>query len=603
MTLPEDARVATVKATPTLDELKDSDTQAQENRGAPIVLSWKNREDDPTYLLTVTYGVGMDLPTWILHVGDDADAAIVWIMMTSEVKTIHSMVKKSMNETGSLVIADATRTTHGGHKKKDTTHGGKKKDGKAGDDDEETPDTAFVRKGTVFAGAYEILSSVGHGGMGMVYKVKRKDDGKVLALKVLHPHLVSDNVTKARFEQEAESARELDHRNLIDVHEFGFSASGQPYIAMDFLDGYPLSDALKNGPLPLRRFISIFTQVCEGLNFAHSKGVVHRDIKPGNIMICRTDDSESEVAKIVDFGIAKTHITGTQTHLTPTGEVLGSPSYMSPEQCAGGGTDPRSDIYSLGCVMYEAAVGRLPFDDPSPIRVLIMQLSDPPPAFAKVAPNNMLPGEQERIIRKALEKDPARRYQTAEELGKDLWGLTVMGESGAVRVFGGDLRRPAGADAAPAMVPAPGTSDIVDAMKSAGKPKKMVTFRFKKMKSVFDKDMILQTLSLSNKLIKKGADFSILLDFEAVHLSHRSELMSPEFHPDLNTTEKIASIQSGLVKLIEAGATVAVAERWARYVGILSRGTEGLIPGVMLLNEDRMAEYLIQRAGSIMDYT
>jgi eukaryotic-like serine/threonine-protein kinase len=598
---------------PTLEELKECDDRARASVGHPSLISWK-REGKPAYLLTVTYGVGMTRPTWILHAGEGENAAVVWIAMTTDVREILLKLKRAINETTSHSLADVARVA---------------KTGEVPPEQMSEEVTAVLSKGTIFAGLYEIISQLGHGGMGIVYKARRVDTGRLVGLKVLHPHLLTDALSRARFEQEAQKSG-LTHRNLIGIHKFGFSASGQPYIAMDYLDGCPLTKLLEEGPLSFASFTNIFTQVCEGLDYAHSKGVIHRDIKPGNIMICNRD-GDSAIVKIVDFGIAKSNIVaGDDAKLTPSGEVIGSPLYMSPEQCAGGAPDPRSDIYSLGCVMYEAATGYVPFNDSSPIKLILKQISEKPPTFNELNPHVSYSLEQEKIVMKALEKDPSRRYQTAEELGRDLWQLTVMGSSGIVRSFGGDLRKAGvpGAELAapaakPALQPAPrpeaverkaaltplesaapaGAGDLVDAIKSAGKPKKQVTFRFRKIKANFDKDQIIQAVELGLRMIKKGADLSVFLDNEAAHLVHRSNLMAPEFHSDLGTTEKIQSIQASLQRLVKAGGTVAVPEHWLRYFGILSGGGDALLPGITVLDEDQLAEFLLERASSVMDYT
>jgi serine/threonine protein kinase len=457
--------------------------------------------------------------------------------------------------------------------------------------------TAVLSKGTIFAGNYEILSQLGHGGMGIVYKARQVDNDRIVGLKVLHPHLVTDSLSRARFEQEAEKS-ELTHRNLIEIFQFGFSSAGQPFLAMEFLDGSSLNDILAIGPLSLGSFTNIFTQVCEGLFHAHNAGVIHRDIKPSNIMVSRLDN-ENTIVKIVDFGIAKSNI-ASESRLTPTGEVLGSPLYMSPEQCAGGAPDPRSDIYSLGCVMYEAITGTAPFNHSNPIKLILMQISERPPAFIEANPDATFSHEQERIVMKALEKDPSRRYQTAEELGRDLWQLTILGSSGMVRKFGGDLRKSGNQSDNNLLANA---GEVVDVLKSAGKPKKLMTFRFRKIKQPHEKDQFMQAMEIAQKLIKKGADMSVFLDYEAVHLVHRSDLMAPEFHPDIMTTDKIHSIQNSLQKLIKSGASINASEHWLRYFGILAGGPDAILPGILVLDEDALAEYLMERATSIMDYT
>jgi serine/threonine protein kinase len=245
---------------------------------------------------------------------------------------------------------------------------------------------------------------------------------------VLRTDLLVDPVSVKRFEHEATAASSLDHPNLIRIREFGLSRYGQPYIIMDFLDGVELQTLLSHCEhLDLPIFVNIFTQVCDALAYAHTKGLIHRDLKPGNMMLVK-GPTGADVVKIIDFGIAKILCEQNRSNnITTTGEMLGSPAYMSPEQCGGVALDSRSDIYSLGCVMYEAISGLLPFRNESAIGTIMMQVNDRPLPFAQVRPDLSVPEELERIIFKAMEKDPANRYQTAAELSEDLWAFAAMG--------------------------------------------------------------------------------------------------------------------------------------------------------------------------------
>jgi serine/threonine protein kinase len=240
--------------------------------------------------------------------------------------------------------------------------------------------------------------------------------------------LLLDQVSVRRFEHEATAASSLMHPNLIRVREFGLSRYGQPYLTMDFLDGIELQHLLNDcNHLDLPTFINIFTQICDALAYAHEKGLIHRDLKPGNIMLIKGPTGVDTV-KIIDFGIAKMlREQNRQPNITTTGEMLGSPAYMSPEQCGGVVLDCRSDIYSLGCVMYEAITGMLPFRTDSAIGTIMMQVNDLAQPFKTVRPDLKIPEELQRIIFKALEKDPAKRYQNAAELSEDLWAFAAMG--------------------------------------------------------------------------------------------------------------------------------------------------------------------------------
>jgi serine/threonine protein kinase len=571
----------TANKAPTLEDLKDLDDRARARVGHPAILSWK-LPGKPSYLLTVTNGGEKVPPTWILHAGDGESAAVTWIAMTTNLREILTKLKRTVSQTSSYALLETKNNKQEIY--------------------EEQPG-AILTAGAIFAGKYEIISELGQGGMGIVYKARNTDTNDIIGLKVLHPHLLTDTLSRARFRQEAQKS-DLAHRNLIRVHKYGFASSGQPFLAMEYLDGSPLSETLAKGPLSLVNFTSVFTQVCEGLYHAHTKGVIHRDIKPSNIMLCR-GEKDNESVKIVDFGIAKSNLLNGEDKLTPTGEVLGSPLYMSPEQCAGGDPDPRSDIYSLGCVMYEAATGQCPFNHANPIKLILMQISDPPPAFSEITSKGIFSAEQERIIMKCLEKDPAKRYQTADDLGRDLCKLTVVENSAPVRSSGVDLRKEYLPETPSTEVEAPPavTESFTKSLGYAPGPKqkKLVTFRFRKFRTNPEKDQVLMALDLSLRMIKRGADLSIYLDYEAVYLVQHVDMMAFEFHSDIGSTERIRNIQNSFHKIIRAGGNVTVPEQWLRYFGIQM---EDLISGINVLDQDLLAEYLLQRTStSIMDYT
>ncbi|MBC7998909.1 MAG: serine/threonine protein kinase, partial [Leptolyngbya sp.] len=213
--------------------------------------------------------------------------------------------------------------------------------------------------GTTFAEKYEILAVVGRGGMSTVYKARHTLMDSLVAIKILNSALVTDPSHMERFTQEAKALSALRHHNIVQVFDFGIFENAKPYLITEFLEGDSLADVLQvNTIIPVERAMHIFLQMCDGLAQAHKKGIVHRDLKTGNIVIVQEPD-ERDVVKILDFGIAK--IIGNDDpnsqRLTREGEVFGSPLYMSPEQCTGGVVDARSDIYSLGCVMYEVLTG------------------------------------------------------------------------------------------------------------------------------------------------------------------------------------------------------------------------------------------------------
>jgi len=274
--------------------------------------------------------------------------------------------------------------------------------------------------GSVLGGKYEIGSFLGAGGMSSVYKAKHVLTGKIVAIKLMHGKLLNDATSLRRFQQEARAASRLEHPNAITVHDMGI-AGEQPYLVMDYLDGEPLSTTIKEqGKLEPKRAVHIFIQACDALTTAHKMGIIHRDLKPSNIMLV-VHDGEPDYVKLVDFGIAKiTSQEGDAQKLTTTGEVFGSPLYMSPEQASGKSLDVRSDIYSMGCLMYEALMGHPPLEGDNVITTLFKQLSEMPQPLSGLDADIRLTSWLNQILMKCLEKDPAKRYQTMEELRNDL---------------------------------------------------------------------------------------------------------------------------------------------------------------------------------------
>lgn len=272
--------------------------------------------------------------------------------------------------------------------------------------------------GEVFANRYKIQSIVGQGGMSTVYKAQHTYMDRIVAVKLLHPHLVSDPISVQRFQQEAKAAASLCHSNIITVFDFGVTEDGLAFLVMDYLEGPSLGDLLdRAGPVPPDEAIDIFRQVLKGLSHAHRKGVVHRDLKPRNLVLAIDEDGTVQV-KIVDFGIAKiSPQDGAESqHLTQTGEVFGSPIYMSPEQCSGKTLDLRSDIYSWGCVMFETLTGAPPFLGKNAVETMSMHVNDDPPDFKSIAPNTAIPKDLQEVVFGCLRKDPRKRFQTAQEI-------------------------------------------------------------------------------------------------------------------------------------------------------------------------------------------
>ncbi len=272
--------------------------------------------------------------------------------------------------------------------------------------------------GTVFADRYEITSIIGKGGMSVVYKAMHKLMKKVVAVKMLHPQMLVSPTNLKRFQQEAQTASSLTHANVITVYDLGVTPAGVPFIVMEYIEGTSLSELIKEeGKLKPERCLDVFIQACQGLAAAHEKGIVHRDIKPSNVMLIPTKDG-GELVKIVDFGVAKLLPTEGEEaqRLTQTGEMIGSPIYMSPEQWLAKPQDARSDVYSIGCLMYEALTGKPPLVGASLYETMSKHLNEVPQGLGEAIPDAQLREQLEAILFKSMAKEPARRYQNMNEL-------------------------------------------------------------------------------------------------------------------------------------------------------------------------------------------
>lgn len=269
---------------------------------------------------------------------------------------------------------------------------------------------------------YEVLGLVGQGGMGSVYKAKGAKIDSTMAIKFLRPELVNDATAMKRFEQEVKAASGLTHPNLAAVYDHGRTKSGAPFLVMDYVQGENLAEILNNeGALAPERALGIFIQVADALAHAHRKGVIHRDIKPSNIIVTGRERGVDFV-KIVDFGIAKIMPSpnSNTNKITQTAQVLGSPAYMSPEQCLGQPLDARSDIYSLGCVMYETVTGSPPFIADNAVQMIVKQISDPVALANVLASDSRVMKGLGTIIERAVSKQPDRRYQSMNEIKTEL---------------------------------------------------------------------------------------------------------------------------------------------------------------------------------------
>ena len=288
--------------------------------------------------------------------------------------------------------------------------------------------------GQVISNKYKILELVGKGGMGNVYLAEVIDrKNTYVAIKMLHAQLSEDKVSVKRFQQEASAASDLQHPNLIQQYDFGMIDEKQPFLVMEYLQGDSLSQYIReNGPLNPVVCLRIFCQIMDGLKYAHDKGVVHRDIKPSNILLIKRA-GEEDLVKVLDFGLAKLMPwSGKESqHLTKTGEVFGSPIYMSPEQCMGKKLEPSSDIYSLGITLYEALTGRPPFRGQNVVQTASKHLSESPPPFDIVCPELNLPLNLQNVVFKALEKNEANRYRNMTHFKDNLvYAITGQGKAG-----------------------------------------------------------------------------------------------------------------------------------------------------------------------------
>ncbi len=269
--------------------------------------------------------------------------------------------------------------------------------------------------GRSIGSGYVLQQLVGLGGMGRVYRAEQATLGRTVAVKVIHPHLLHDEQTVSRFYQEARAASSINHPNSVGVIDFGRTEDGILYLVMEYLEGRDLADVLaEESPLSVERTVAVLLQVLDALGEAHALGVVHRDLKPENIIL-RRHRSGREMVKVVDFGLA-TVLQGDATSITQPGSVCGTPDYMAPEQARGLEVDGRTDLYALGVMLFEMLTGRLPYDGDSPTAVVMRHLTDPVPDPRKVAPEREVPEAIATIAMRAMAKDPAERFQSAEEM-------------------------------------------------------------------------------------------------------------------------------------------------------------------------------------------
>lgn len=271
--------------------------------------------------------------------------------------------------------------------------------------------------GLVLDRKYKIVRQLGDGGMAYVFAAERLHIGDIAAIKILHPDLAKDALKKRRFQLEAYTTAAVKHPNVVSIFDYDETETGQPYLVLELLNGSTLSSYIKRGRvLSVARAVDIITPICAALNLAHQKSILHRDLKPSNILLHKLEDN-TEVVKLIDFGIVKM-LNDDSNPLTQQGFVVGTPEYLSPERYMGQQLDARSDIYSLGILVYRMLSGRVPFNGQTATEILQKHLKQPVPPLRLL--NSAVSEEVEAVILKALAKKPADRQSSAVEFASEL---------------------------------------------------------------------------------------------------------------------------------------------------------------------------------------
>lgn len=271
--------------------------------------------------------------------------------------------------------------------------------------------------GRIIQAKYEIRARIGIGGMGRVYRARRLQIGDEVVIKLLDNRYLFDDVAAERFRREAQAAARIRHKNVVVIHDFSNAdADTTPaFIVMEFVDGISLKNLLTNeGPLSQQRTVDLMTEICQGVGAGHNLGVIHRDIKPDNIIVA-TGDEKQETVKVIDFGLAKLRDEINEQGITQVGAILGTPSYMSPEQCRGDALSTESDVYSLGVLTYEMLAGKLPFSGSNAAAICAKHQYEEPPPLSSLGSKAI-----EAVVMRALAKDPSQRQRTATEYSSEL---------------------------------------------------------------------------------------------------------------------------------------------------------------------------------------
>jgi hypothetical protein len=303
-----------------------------------------------------------------------------------------------------------------------------------------TPGASHPLVGEVVGERYRIEALLGEGGMGAVFRARHLSLDRPVALKVLHPRLVEDAQVQQRFEREALAISKLDHPNCVRVMDFGTTPAGMKYLVMPFLEGQELRE-LTGVALPTEQVVELGVQILQALDHAHKRGLVHRDLKPENIFLVR-DDDDRHVVKLVDFGIVKLLESEGLAKLTRAGMAFGTPTYMSPEQAAGGKIDERTDLYSVGVILYELLTGVPPFTADEPAILMRMQILTDPPPLPETVPRPLAD-----VVLKLLGKEPHERYATARDARRALVAAAAGEVAPSASSSSGEVPSPIVADA------------------------------------------------------------------------------------------------------------------------------------------------------------